>query len=731
MSLAANLQQRFDAALALHRAGDMQAAARAYRAILESHPQQPDALNLLALVEMEGGRHRTAVDLLRRAISVSPQVPQFHCHLGNALQTGGDFAAAATAYRNALAMQPQSPEAHTGLGFALSQLGRASEAVEHLNEALRADPEHFVALNNLGDVLGEQGDLDGAQDAYRRAIALEPGVAELRTKLGAVLRALGRPAEAVEQLWAAIDRGDDDLTAHRLLGSLLRISAPSAYDRHLEQRLLAYFATPGVDHGDVAEFATALLKLKYADDPRLQAGSKHAFVFDTLLADPLAGAVLTGSVNGDEDLERLLTDARRQLLLGGVDMDETTMPAMSVLAQQCFNNEYVFAVSEQERVRLETLVAALASHADWSTAPEIDVQRSLLLLGMYQPLGTLPMAARLADIPLDAWHATLRPMVRCSLLEPLEEVALEVEIAVLGGIDDPVSRAVLAQYQENPYPRWLTPAYRNPASVYRIAQSMFPDFEPPVVLKGPVRVLVVGCGTGRHAISIALRYANAEVLATDLSRRSLAFGLRMARRLGVGNVRFVENDLLNVGEIDGEFHIVECVGVLHHMRSIAQGLHMLVTKLHADGLLKLGLYSEQARQPVLAAREKIAALGLGTEPDDVRRFRQLVLSAPQDDPLRRILGFGDFYTLSNCRDLLFHVHEQNVTLDDIRDLLAEANLRFMGFESADAALADAYRRRYPQDRAMRDLSRWQALQEARPEAFPTLYQFWCMRGGPG
>ena len=126
MSLAANLQQRFDAALALHRAGDMQAAARAYRAILESHPQQPDALNLLALVEMEGGHHRTAVDLLRRAVSVSPQVAQFHCHLGNALQADGDFAAAATAYRNALALQAQFPQALTGLGWPAGRGRRAA-----------------------------------------------------------------------------------------------------------------------------------------------------------------------------------------------------------------------------------------------------------------------------------------------------------------------------------------------------------------------------------------------------------------------------------------------------------------------------------------------------------------------------------------------------------------------------------------------------------------------------
>ncbi len=67
--------------------------------------------------------------------------------------------------------------------------------------------------------------------------------------------------------------------------------------------------------------------------------------------------------------------------------------------------------------------------------------------------------------------------------------------------------------------------------------------------------------------------------------------------------------------------------------------------------------------------------------DDIRRFRQTALTAQEDDVLHRILDFGDFYTLSNCRDLLFHAHEQHVTIAAIRSLLTVAELRFIGFET--------------------------------------------------
>jgi Flp pilus assembly protein TadD/SAM-dependent methyltransferase len=727
--LVADLSQSLESALEYHRSGDLAAAARLYRQILERHPEQPDALNLLAVIALEHARYGEAADLLRRAIGISSEVPQFHCNLGNALQGLGDFAAAAGAYRQAILLNPDYLEAHSSLGFALANLGALPEAIACFKAALAIEPSYFFALNNLGDVLTEQGELEDAVRAYRQAVAVEPGIAELSTKLGAVLRELGRLPEAVEALWAAIDSGADHVATYRALASLLRFSRPSAYDQDLEQRLLGFFKVAGVDYGDVVEFATALVKLKYATDHRFNETSNPRFVVDTLLADELLCALLTKSVNGDRDLEVLLSGARRWLLLDAAPMSDAALPALSVLAQQCLNNEHVFAVGEDERERLDALRIELESNAEWNGNSHPGIQYSLLLFSMYEPLTRLSVAARLAAVPMAHWHGALRPVLKRSLLEPMEEASLEAGIPVAGRVSNPLSQAVKRQYEEHPYPRWLTPAYRNPGNVHGILSGMFPAFEPPEMFKDRIRVLVVGCGTGHHPISVALRYENADVVATDISRRSLAYGTRMARELGISNVRFMENDLLNLSELDGEFHIIECVGVLHHMDSIADGVNALVGKLHGNGLLKIGLYNEKAREPVMVARQRIAELGLTAAAEDIRRFRQLALAARQDDRLGQILDFGDFYSLSNCRDLLFHVHEQSVTIAAIRNLLDATGLRFIGFESADSGPTDDYRRRFPEDRAMHDLSRWQAVEEEHPGLFAGLYQCWCARRG--
>ena len=721
------LAELFDTAIAQHRAGRLDAASRGYERILAAQPEHPDALNLLAAIAIEQQRFPAAADLMRRAIAVSGQVAQFHCNLGNALQGCGDLQGATHAYRRAVAIDERHAEALNNLGFALVRQGAFDEALENLRRALAIEPDSPYALNNLGDASKMAGDALAAADAYRRAVAVAPQAAELRVKLARVLRGLGRFDEALDHLWPLVDSGDTDTSVLRLVGSLAKAVAPARYDARLERRVLALLAAPGVDHEDVAEFAATLVRLKYAGDEGFRGQTDHDFVIDVLLRDALVRVLLTRSVNRDEEIELRLRAARRALLLGMHEMSADALEAVSVLAQQCFNNEYVFFASDEERARLDDLRAEIESRIDWSAPADAHAERCLLLFALYAPLVELSIAERLAARTTSQWSAALRPLIERTLLEPMEEAELRSAITTIGALDDPVSRAVKAQYEANPYPRWLTPAYRDASDLHGLLKSMFPRFEPPAALKGRVRVLVVGCGTGLHPISVALRYAGAEVVATDISRRSLAYGVRMARRLGVDNVRFIENDVLNLGELDGEFHVVECVGVLHHMQSMSEGLRALLAKLCTEGVLKIGLYSEWARAPVVRARERIAEMELTASADDIRRFRSTVLAADAAEEIRRIVDFGDFYTLSSCRDLLFHVHEQRVTLADVERLLGDAGLRFIGFESVDARLVESYRRRFPQDDAMDDLTRWQTLEAQIPEAFTGMYQFWCER----
>jgi len=141
----------------------------------------------------------------------------------------------------------------------------------------------------------------------------------------------------------------------------------------------------------------------------------------------------------------------------------------------------------------------------------------------------------------------------------------------------------------------------------------------------------------------------------------------------------------------------------------------------------IGLYSAQARKPVVAARDRIAAQGLASDVAGIRHYRARVLSGAEGDEIATLCGSPDFYSVSGCRDLLFHAQEQRFTLPQIADLLDALDLRFLGFENDDPAFWQRYRAHAPHDAAGVDLDAWDRFETAHPESFTGMYQFWCRR----
>ena len=147
----------------------------------------------------------------------------------------------------------------------------------------------------------------------------------------------------------------------------------------------------------------------------------------------------------------------------------------------------------------------------------------------------------------------------------------------------------------------------------------------------------------------------------------------------MANVEFAQADLLRLGD-QRSFDVIQATGVLHHLLDPMQGWRALAAMLRPRGAtMQLGLYSELARQSVVAARAFIAARGFGAGPDEICRCRHEILAA-RDELRRWITTSRDFYYLSACRDLLFHVQELRLTIPQIGQFLAECGLTFLGFE---------------------------------------------------
>jgi ubiquinone/menaquinone biosynthesis C-methylase UbiE len=241
-----------------------------------------------------------------------------------------------------------------------------------------------------------------------------------------------------------------------------------------------------------------------------------------------------------------------------------------------------------------------------------------------------------------------------------------------------------------------------------------------------VEALIAGCGTGRHVVEIARRYPKARILAVDLSMASLGYAARKTRELGLTNVEYAQADILELGNLGRSFDVIEASGVLHHMRDPFAGWRVLLSLLKPQGYMQIGLYSELARQQIVAARRFIAERGYGSGADDIRRARQDLIAASADPLLKEVTALGDFYTVSDCRDLLFHVQEVRLTLPQIDAFLRETGLRFVGFD-LDASLRSAYAARFPDDPTMTNLEQWHIFETQYPRTFINMYQFWVQR----
>jgi SAM-dependent methyltransferase len=286
--------------------------------------------------------------------------------------------------------------------------------------------------------------------------------------------------------------------------------------------------------------------------------------------------------------------------------------------------------------------------------------------------------------------------------EPLDARRLAPAIETIGTITPGVSAAVRRQYEENPYPRWIR------------APTTFPEFA-----AGARKILVAGCGTGQHAIATARCFPDAEVLAVDLSRASLAYAQRKTIELGVANVVYRQADILALGGIAERFDLIECSGVLHHLEKPLEGWRILASLRKPGALMRIGLYSEAGRREVAAARALIAAKGWRPDANGIRACRAALR---QDPRYARITANEDFYSMSGCRDLLFHVQEHRLTLPQIAGMLGELRLDFLGFEFADGGAA--LRRFHERHSDPRDLRHWHEFETEYPDTFSRMYQFW-------
>lgn len=765
----------FKSAIGHHQAGQLEQAEDLYGKILKNAPNHSDAAHMLGILACQRGNPHVGADLIGKAISINPHVPAYHSNMGNVLCVLGQPEEAATCCRRAIELKPDLAEAHSNLGNALRGLGRPDEALICYKQAIELNPNLAEANSNTGAVFNELGKPEKALQFCRRAVALNPGLAEAHSNLGNALLGLDKPKEALLSCRRAVELNPDLAEAHNNLGAAFSTlgNGPEAIacyrrairlaptensywqsfahcmgtfnfpqaDNSFAEDLERCFAIDGVEKQWLTKVAAnqlkqasdiqALLRILQENswlDLSRQIMNGHIF---KALKRPLLILLMQTTVVTDPVIEKLLTEIRRMVLNISVSGELTAcvyddgLEFVCVLANQCFLNEYVFFQTEQEQGWIEVLQQQIEQTLD---ASDTISKFSVALLATYLPLYQLPFATKLIEFADSNTNTLFKQLIVRQIQEPVEEISIRKEIHSITEIKDGVSKAVRLQYEENPYPRWMNTPYQKPVPLAVKLRRLFPHLAGKAVLiPHPFDILIAGCGTGKHAIVCTQSYSGARILALDLSLASLAYGSRKARELEVSPVEFVQGDILELVELGRRFDVIECVGVLHHLHYPVEGMRILTNLLKKDGFMKIGLYSEIARQHVVAARTFISERGYEATNDGIRRCRQDLYAMTDDSKIKGVTLWNDFYTTSECRDLLFHVQEHRFTLPQISSILDELDLELVGFELLNPSVKKKYKDRFPDDSSATDLELWHCYELEHPNTFANMYQFWVTK----
>ena len=610
----------------------------------------------------------------------------------------------------------------------LMSQGHSIEAVALYEKIARSKPIVPEVHNNLAVALKASGYVTDAIKSYKKAIKINPGYVVARKNLARALNELGRPEEALEQFAQIIKketRNSELQIELSFLISTMNFSKPSFIARSL---FLFLF---DLSHVDLQKLSMAAVSLVICNRRFAALVNAAANVYGTeaeccfltpkTLNDPLLVNILTWTIVPSNTIERWITVARQQLLVlinngQQVDTDDAVLWA---LALQCHATEFVFSTNDWEK---ELLAQFLENRSNLS-------QTQIAVIAMYLPISSL-------TVPGDFWQKSLllkstpagmKLLIQRDILDPLTQAQLALKIPKFSHHNGLISQKVMEQYEANPYPRWLSiDREERPRRLgERLKEQFLLQHTERLSLDNPA-ILVAGCGTGRHAISTANRYSGSSVLAIDLSLRSLSYAVMQANKISQNNIKFAQADILNLDQLEQRFDLVESSGVLHHMEEPSAGWRSLRNLLKPNGLMRIGLYSSKGRQRWNELRETMPR---GLDHNSITNFirdRRSILtrkSAAGNDHI--ITGIADFYSLSGCRDLLFHEKEVQFTIPQIAEIIMKLNLKFLGFANLTGSVTQKFKKQFKNPADYFDLDKWDIFEQGNPDTFIAMYQFWC------
>ncbi len=254
--------------------------------------------------------------------------------------------------------------------------------------------------------------------------------------------------------------------------------------------------------------------------------------------------------------------------------------------------------------------------------------------------------------------------------------------------DPKVSAAVASLYNTYPFPP--EPILDEPPPGYNWRwnwQAAYSFCTGQKSAQDNIRILDAGCGSGVSTEYLVHLNPEATVVGIDLSEGTLAVAKERCQRSGATRVEFHHLSLFDADQLEGEFDLINSVGVLHHTSDPIRGIQALANKLAAGGLLHIFVYGELGRWEIRLMQEAIALLQgdqRGDYVDGVKIGRELFANLPETNALSR--REKERWSMENTQDACFadmYVHPQEIdyNVNTLFELIDASGLEFLGFSN--------------------------------------------------
>jgi SAM-dependent methyltransferase len=233
-------------------------------------------------------------------------------------------------------------------------------------------------------------------------------------------------------------------------------------------------------------------------------------------------------------------------------------------------------------------------------------------------------------------------------------------------------------YEEHPYPppvpdlepdlkEWSRPQRRR--AEYHL---LFPT----QAFRENLDVLVAGCGTfqaARHAI----RWPQGRVAGIDVSATSVRHTEELRRRHDLTNLEVRKLPIERAAQLDRDFDLIICTGVLHHLADPDAGLAALRSVLRPGGAMLIMVYAPYGRTGVTMIQEYARMLEIGTSKDEVKDLATTLAEILRDHPLDPLLrGSPDFRRFDALADALLNPREKAYSVPELLAYVERNGLAF-------------------------------------------------------